>query len=123
MKTVRVEQAGGIAVFNFTVEGNHNYFILAKEYEFGQSCVLVHNGDCLFHGTDQDSAESIVKNGLSEVERDLHSLGIFDDKGLSLLDEDKIDIVRQWAEFRALERNSEPAIVAIDIPEPIENSS
>ena len=40
---VRLEQEGGIAIFNFTVEGNHNYFILAKEYEFGQSCVLVHN--------------------------------------------------------------------------------
>jgi len=40
---VRVEQAGGIAVFNFTVEGNHNYFILAKEYEYGQTAVLVHN--------------------------------------------------------------------------------
>ena len=40
---VRVEQDGGIAVFNFTVEGNHNYFILAKEYEYGQTCVLVHN--------------------------------------------------------------------------------
>ena len=46
---VRVEQSGGIAVFNFTVEGNHNYFILAKEYEYGQSCVLVHNAskDCI----------------------------------------------------------------------------
>ena len=43
---VRVEQSGGIAVFNFTVEGNHNYFILAKEFENGQTCVLVHNGDC-----------------------------------------------------------------------------
>ena len=42
---VRVEQNGGVAVFNFTVEGNHNYFILAKEYEYGQSCVLVHNAD------------------------------------------------------------------------------
>ena len=43
---VRVEQSGGIAVFNFTVEGNHNYFILAKEYEYGQTCVLVHNARC-----------------------------------------------------------------------------
>jgi len=40
---VRVEQEGGIGIFNFTVEGNHNYFILAKDFEFGQSCVLVHN--------------------------------------------------------------------------------
>jgi len=43
---VRVEQDGGIAVFNFKVEGNHNYYILAKEYEYGQSCILVHNADC-----------------------------------------------------------------------------
>ena len=42
---VRVEQAGGIAVFNFTVEGNHDYFILAKDFDYGQSCVLVHNAD------------------------------------------------------------------------------
>jgi hypothetical protein len=44
---VRVEQTGGIAVFNFTVEGNHNYFILAKEYEYGQTSILVHNGTCI----------------------------------------------------------------------------
>jgi hypothetical protein len=46
---VRVEQAGGIAVFNFTVEGNHDYFVLAKEYEYGQSCVLVHNANARFY--------------------------------------------------------------------------
>ena len=46
INAVRVEQEGGIAVFNFTVEGNHNYFILAKEYEYGQTCVLVHNASC-----------------------------------------------------------------------------
>jgi len=40
---VRVEQEGGIGIFNFTVEGNHNYFILAKDFNYGQSCVLVHN--------------------------------------------------------------------------------
>ena len=47
INAVRVEQDGGIAVFNFTVDGNHNYFILAKEYDLGQTCVLVHNGSCL----------------------------------------------------------------------------
>ena len=40
---VRIEQEGGIAVFNFTVEGNHNYFILAKNYSLGQASILVHN--------------------------------------------------------------------------------
>ena len=43
---VRVEQSGGIAVFNFTVEGNHNYFILEKDYAYGQTSILVHNGKC-----------------------------------------------------------------------------
>ena len=56
---VRVEQSGGIAVFNFTVEGNHNYFILAKEYDYGQTCVLVHNA-CWSKGKHGDS----VKNAL-----------------------------------------------------------
>jgi len=40
---LRVEQSDGITVFNFSVEGNHNYYILAKEFEYGQSCILVHN--------------------------------------------------------------------------------
>ena len=54
---VRVEQSGGIAVFNFTVEGNHNYFILAKEYEYGQTCVLVHNGEkCFVRYTNETEA-------------------------------------------------------------------
>jgi len=45
---VRVEQDGGIGTFNFTVEGNHDYFILAKDYEFGQSCILVHNNSPIY---------------------------------------------------------------------------
>ena len=53
---VRVEQEGGIAVFNFTVEGHHNYFILAKEYDYGQSCVLVHNAKCGVVDTDDQRA-------------------------------------------------------------------
>ena len=46
-----------IAVFNITVEGNHNYFILAKEYEYGQSCILVHNAKC--GGVDTDDQRAL----------------------------------------------------------------
>jgi len=42
---LRVEQDGGIAVFNFSVDGNHNYFIIARDDEYGQTCILVHNAD------------------------------------------------------------------------------
>ena len=41
--SIDCDQSDGVAVFNFTVEGNHNYFILAKDYDYGQACVLVHN--------------------------------------------------------------------------------
>ena len=39
----RVEFPDGITVYNFTVDGNHNYFVIAENDEFGQTCVLVHN--------------------------------------------------------------------------------
>ena len=48
---VRVEQTDGIAVYNFTVEGNHNYFILAKTFDYGQTCVLVHNAGLDYKNT------------------------------------------------------------------------
>ena len=46
--TERVVFPEGIKVYNFTVDGNHNYFVIAKCDEFGQMCVLVHNADCFF---------------------------------------------------------------------------
>jgi len=39
----RVEFEESITVYNFTVDGNHNYFVIAAEDEYGQTCVLVHN--------------------------------------------------------------------------------
>jgi hypothetical protein len=39
----RVELEESVKVYNFTVEGNHNYFVIATDDEFGQTCVLVHN--------------------------------------------------------------------------------
>ena len=61
---VRVEQEGGIAVFNFTVDGNHNYFILAKEYEYGQSCVLVHNAKYDGPGSSRPHIRKATKDAL-----------------------------------------------------------
>jgi len=61
---VRVEQSGGIDVFNFTVAGNHNYFILAKEYGLGQTSVLVHNA------CKQVASANLKRLGLEGV--DLH---------------------------------------------------
>ena len=39
----RIEMPEGVKVYNFTVEGNHNYFVIAATDELGQTCVLVHN--------------------------------------------------------------------------------
>jgi hypothetical protein len=41
----RVACPDGVTVYNFTVEGNHNYFVIAATDELGQTCVLVHNAD------------------------------------------------------------------------------
>ena len=41
----RVVFPDGIKVYNFTVEGNHNYFVIAKDDPFGQTCILVHNAN------------------------------------------------------------------------------
>jgi len=59
---VRVEQNGEIAVFNFSVEGNHNYFVLAKEYDYGQTCVLVHNANEILYrmGTSKESLNRLA---------------------------------------------------------------
>ena len=40
-----VELDEPIMVYNFTVEGNHNYFVIAVEDENGQTCILVHNAE------------------------------------------------------------------------------
>ena len=39
----RVVFPEGIKVYNFTVDGNHNYFVIAACDEFGQTSILVHN--------------------------------------------------------------------------------
>ena len=41
----RVEFPDGIKVYNFTVDGNHDYFVIAKDDSFGQTCILVHNAN------------------------------------------------------------------------------
>jgi len=41
----RVEFPEGVTVYNFTVDGNHNYFVIAQGDESGQTCVLVHNAE------------------------------------------------------------------------------
>ena len=39
----RVEFPDGITVYNFTVDDNYNYFVIAQTDEFGQTSILVHN--------------------------------------------------------------------------------
>jgi hypothetical protein len=48
-----------------TIDGNHDYFVIAQEYEYGQTCILVHNA-IWYHGTDTKSADDIMKYGLSK---------------------------------------------------------
>ena len=62
----RVVFPDGIKVYNFTVDGNHNYFVIAKTDEFGQTCVLVHNS-CNKLRTNMETA------GMSKPEGNYHA--------------------------------------------------
>jgi intein/homing endonuclease len=59
----RVEFANGITVYNFTVDGNHDYFVVAQTAEWGQTSVLVHNANG-YKGTNKfdNIPENISKN-------------------------------------------------------------
>jgi len=108
---VRIEQNGGIAVFNFTVEGNHNYFILAKENEYGQSCILVHNA-LWYHGTDSSSAQSIMDNGLNRSSWKKAGGELLDDKGFSLTQD--YNTALGFADGRVLTRGGAPVVLQAD---------
>ena len=71
---VRAEQDDNIAVFNLAIDGNHNYFILAKEYEYGQTCVLVHNADPNF-GVCPDHGGEDHNDAIDEYIRDIQLQG------------------------------------------------
>ena len=50
-----------IKVYNFTVDGNHNYFVIATTDEFGQTCILVHNANETLYrmGTAKESVDRL----------------------------------------------------------------
>jgi hypothetical protein len=48
LETYRVDYPDGITVYNFTVEDDHNYFVIAnyEAFQNGAQPVLVHNSNC-----------------------------------------------------------------------------
>jgi len=85
----RVEFAEPITVYNFTVEGNHNYFVIAVEDENGQTSVLVHNvGPVIYdlygrfpREKPSEQAKRIIEN---HIARELGKLGLSLDDPLGL---------------------------------------
>ena len=67
----RVQFDETIKVYNFTVDGNHNYFVIAKTGDYGQTCILVHNakknyGKPVHSAGDFKKLNSKALNGVSE---------------------------------------------------------
>jgi hypothetical protein len=60
----RIELDESITVYNFTVEGNHDYFVIAQTDEHGQTCVLVHNAE---YGPDQPGEKIFKLRTLEEL--------------------------------------------------------
>jgi hypothetical protein len=63
VSTERVQFDETIKVYNFTVDGNHNYFVIAKTDELGQTCILAHNATLLRYGSkaEADAAKATGK--------------------------------------------------------------
>jgi hypothetical protein len=80
----RVAYPAGITVYNFTVDGNHDYFVIAETGEYGQTCVLVHNAKYvdnilsetnIIRNANKNRCEIRTKNGnMSDVLFDFYSL-------------------------------------------------
>ena len=71
----RVEFEENITVYNFTVDGNHNYFVIAAEDEFGQTCILVHNADDKY-GRPPDLPKLFPNTLPIDIQKIADSLGI-----------------------------------------------
>jgi hypothetical protein len=80
VSTERVEFPEGITVYNFTVDGNHDYFVIAETDEFGQTCILVHNANGSYTITLDNGMKYHGKGGMKRAEdsakriEDLHSV-------------------------------------------------
>jgi hypothetical protein len=119
---VRVEQGSGIAVFNFEVEGNNNYFILAKDFDHGQSCVLVHNA-LLYRNVGGNESINRLRNKAAEAK---DKIGIH---GVSVSETTPVDgTVFRTAQRSEIEKyfpvhntktNSDPLHKTIELPEPL----
>ena len=69
----RVEFDENIAVYNLRIDGNHNYFIIAKGNEYGQACILVHNGNGFYT---VEFENGMKYHGKGDYERALESAKI-----------------------------------------------
>jgi hypothetical protein len=64
----RVVFPENIKVYNFTVDGNHDYFVIAQVGDYGQTCVLVHNARKDTYGDDdwKDDIKNITGQNPSQ---------------------------------------------------------
>jgi hypothetical protein len=110
--TRREERPDGVAVFNFQVDDFHTYYVQSQQ---SQIPLLVHNANCpaeyVYHGTDAASAESIsAVHGLNRNQWHAAAGGSgVDPKDFSVTTDP--DTARIWAEVRAAERGSSPAVI------------
>ncbi|GHT11321.1 hypothetical protein FACS1894170_04720 [Planctomycetales bacterium] len=63
----RVTFADGIKVYNFTVDGNHDYFVIAQTGEFGQTSILVHNAKNYEHVLSAEHIKTATKEKDGEI--------------------------------------------------------
>ena len=119
----RVEFDESIEVYNFSVEGNHNYFVLAKEYEYGQTCVLVHNA-LLYRNVRGNESLNRLRNKAAEAkasEIGIHGVSVSETippEGTIFRSAQRSEVEKHFPVHNT-KTKSDPLHRTIELPEPL----
>ena len=118
-------------VFNFSVEGNHNYFVLAKEYEYGQTCVLVHNADVILYRNSAsrntrkqlaDQSAFAEEKGVGIYQTHVHGISVSTTKPNIPHRSAPLEEVQKKFTVHKTPTNSDPNHFTVELPKPVTTS-
>jgi len=110
--------------FRVNSYSRNNYFVLAKDFEYGQSCVLVHNADNLLYrfGTSKESATRLQRKAseaANNPEINIHGVSASGNQPIadfSTADRPQVETVFP---VHNTPRDRDPLHVTIELPNPV----
>ena len=122
--SLRIEFNENITVYNFSVDGNHNYFIIAKDDEYGQTCILVHNAELYRNVSGNESINRLRKKAeeaKAHPECGIHGVSVSETKpppGTPYRSTTRPEVEKHF-NVHDTPRPSDPLHKTIELPEPL----